>query len=114
MASRLLLLVESSDARTSRGAVLLKDMLSRIISAVALYVLVAGVVLLGLVGSAAAAAAPNTIAVLHGATAVESYGDVAAWSDYDSTERSWHVVVRRDGQISTPPIPSASKGRNDS
>jgi hypothetical protein len=62
---------------------------------------------LGLI--APAAAAPTTIAVLHGATAVESYGDVQAWSDYEATNRSWHVVVRRDGQISTLPIPSASK-----
>jgi hypothetical protein len=63
---------------------------------------------LGLIAPAAAAA-PTTIAALGGATAVESYGGVQAWSDYDATNRSWHVVVRRDGQISTPPIPSASK-----
>jgi hypothetical protein len=109
MDRRLLLLVESSDARTSRGAVLLKDMPSRIISVVALCVLVAGLVLIRLVGSAAAAAAPGTIAVLHGATAVEFYGGVAAWSDYDATARSWHVVVSRDGAISVPPIPTARK-----
>jgi hypothetical protein len=109
MASRLLLLVESSDARTSRGAVLLKDMPSRIISAVALCVLVTGVVLIRLVGSAAAAAAPTTIAVLGGATAVEAYGGVAVWSDYDTVDRSWHVVVRREGRISTPAIPTAQK-----
>jgi hypothetical protein len=64
---------------------------------------------LGLIGSAAAAAAPSTIEVLHGATAVEAYGGVAVWSDYDATDRSWHVVVRREGQLSTPPIPPASK-----
>ena len=63
----------------------------------------------GFLGSAAAAAAPTTIAVLHGATAVESYGGVAVWSDYEETTRSWHVVVRRDGQIATPPIPTAGK-----
>src|ERR1700723_444191 len=61
----------------------------------------------GLLGSAAAVAAPTTIAVLHGATAVESYGGVAVWSDYDAAERSWHVVVRRGGAISMPPIPTA-------
>jgi hypothetical protein len=47
--------------------------------------------------------------VLEGATAVEAYGDVAVWSDYDPASRSWHVVVRRHGQISTPPIPVARK-----
>ena len=62
---------------------------------------------LGLIGSTAAA--PRTIAVLHGATAVEAYRGVAVWSDYDPTDRSWHVVVRRDGAISTPAIPVASK-----
>ena len=77
--------------------------------AVALCVFVAGVVLLGLVGSAVAAAAPSTIAVLGGATAVEAYGEVDVWSDYNPANRSWHVVVRRHGQISTPPIPTASK-----
>jgi hypothetical protein len=59
--------------------------------------------------AAAAIAAPTTIAPLHGATAVEAYGDVAVWSDYEATDRSWHVVVRRNGQISTPPIPTARK-----
>ncbi len=64
---------------------------------------------LWLIAPAAGAAAPSTIAMLHGATAVEAYGDVAVWSDYDATNRSWHVVVRRDGQISTPSIPMAGK-----
>lgn len=59
--------------------------------------------------AAAAIAGPTTIAPLHGNTAVEAYGDVAVWSDYDATSRSWHVVVRRHGHISTPPIPTASK-----
>ncbi len=59
--------------------------------------------------AAAAIAAPTTIAPLHGDTAVEAYGHVAAWSDYEATDRSWHVVVRRHGQISTPPIPTARK-----
>jgi hypothetical protein len=63
----------------------------------------------GLVGPAAAVAAPRTIAPLHGDTAVESYGDVAVWGDYDATNRSWHVVVRSDGHISTPSIPAARK-----
>jgi hypothetical protein len=63
----------------------------------------------GFLGPAAAAAAPTRIAALHGATAVEAYGDVAVWSDYDATDRSWQLVVRRDGQISTPSIPAAGK-----
>ena len=61
---------------------------------------------IGLLAPAAAATAPTTIATLHGDTAIEAYGDVAVWSDYDATARSWHVVVRRDGAISTPPIPA--------
>jgi hypothetical protein len=58
---------------------------------------------------AATAAAPTTITPLHGETTIEAYGGVAAWSDYDAAARSWHVVVRRAGQISTPPIPTAKK-----
>ena len=57
----------------------------------------------------AASAASTTIALLHGDTTVEAYGDVVVWSDYEATDRSWHVVVRRDGQISMPPIPAAGK-----
>jgi hypothetical protein len=64
---------------------------------------------LGFAAPAAATAAPGTITVLHGATAVEAYGGVAVWSDYDPPSRSWHVGVRRDGKISTPPIPVAGK-----
>jgi hypothetical protein len=64
---------------------------------------------IGLLGSAAAMAAPTTIAVLHGASTAESYGGVEAWTDYDATDSSWHVVVRRNGQISTPSIPTAKK-----
>jgi hypothetical protein len=60
-------------------------------------------------GSVAAAAAPVTIAALQGNTVVEAYGGVEAWSDYDAAERSWHVLVRRNGQISTTSVPSASK-----
>jgi hypothetical protein len=59
--------------------------------------------------AAVAIAIPTAIAPLHGDTAVEAYGDVAVWSDYEATNRSWHVVVRRAGQISTPPIPTARK-----
>jgi hypothetical protein len=57
----------------------------------------------------AALAAPLTIAPLHGETTVEAYGDVAVWSDYDATTRSWHVFVRSGGHISSPSIPSAPR-----
>jgi hypothetical protein len=60
-------------------------------------------------GSVAAGAAPVTIAALQGNTAVAAYGGVAAWSDYDTAEKSWNVLVRRDGQISTTSVPSAGK-----
>ncbi len=58
---------------------------------------------------AVAVAAPTTIAPLHGPTAVEAYGDVAVWSDYEAADRAWHVVVRRDGTVSTLPTPTAAK-----
>jgi hypothetical protein len=61
----------------------------------------------GLGNATAAMGAPVTIAPLHGETAVEAYGDVTVWSDYDATSRSWHVVVRSSGHIWTPSIPSA-------
>src|SRR5580658_5454096 len=64
-------------------------------------------VCLGLLGPVAAMAAPTTIAVLHGPSAVEAYGSVTAWSDYDAAAQSWHVVISRDGAISVPPIPTA-------
>ena len=60
-------------------------------------------------GATTAVAAPVTIALLHGETAVEADGDVAVWSDYDATSRCWHVIVRRNGHISTPSIPPAPR-----
>jgi hypothetical protein len=63
----------------------------------------------GLAGATAAMGAPVTIAPLHTETAVETYGDVTVWSDYDATSRSWHVIVRSSGHISTPSIPSAPR-----
>jgi hypothetical protein len=63
----------------------------------------------GSAGSVAAGAAPVTIEALQGNTVVEAYGGVEAWSDYDAAGGSWHVLVRRDGQISTTSVPSASK-----
>ena len=71
--------------------------------------LAAAVVGAGSAGSVAAPTAPVTIAVLQGNTAVEAYGGIEAWSDYDAAEGLWHVLVRRDGQISTTSVLSASK-----
>jgi hypothetical protein len=68
---------------------------------------VAALVGVGLAGAAPAVAGPVTIAPLHGATAVAAYGEVAVWSDYEATSRSWHLVIRSDGHISTPAVPSA-------
>jgi hypothetical protein len=64
---------------------------------------------LGLIAPAVAAAAPTTIATLHKSTAVQAYGDVAAWSDYVATDHSWHIVIRRNGQISTLANPTGAK-----
>jgi hypothetical protein len=63
----------------------------------------------GLGAGTTAVAAPVTIAPLHGETAVEAYGNVAVWSDYDATSRSWHVFVSSGGHISTPSIPPAPR-----
>jgi len=63
----------------------------------------------GLLAPTAVAAGPSTIAVLHGATTVQYYGGVEVWSDYESTDRSWQVAVRRNGRISIPSIPTAGK-----
>ncbi len=63
----------------------------------------------GSAGSVAAGTAPVTIAALHGNTVVEAYGGIEAWSDYDAAEGAWHVLVRRDGQISRTSVPSAGK-----
>lgn len=52
---------------------------------------------------AAMAATPTTVAPLHGITAIEAYGGVAAWSDCDTTDRSCRIVVRRAGRILFPP-----------
>jgi hypothetical protein len=76
------------------------------LTAVALLTIATGA---GNPGTAVAATGPVTIASLHGNTAVQAYGAVEAWSDYEAADRSWHVVVRRDGQISTPSIPSAKE-----
>jgi hypothetical protein len=59
--------------------------------------------------TAATATVPTTIAALHGDTAIEAYGGVEVWSDYDAASRSWHVVVRRGDQISTPSIATAKQ-----
>ncbi|HEV3047348.1 MAG TPA: hypothetical protein VGY13_08305 [Solirubrobacteraceae bacterium] len=63
----------------------------------------------GLAGVAPSVAGPVTVAPLHGATAIAAYGEVAVWSDHEATSRSWHLVVRSDGRLSTPSVPSAPK-----
>jgi hypothetical protein len=64
---------------------------------------------LGSAEPAVARATPTTIASLEGNTSVGAYGGVVAWNDYDATARAWHVVVRRNGQISTTAVPAASE-----
>jgi hypothetical protein len=59
--------------------------------------------------ASSAAAAPTLIAPLHGGTTIESFGDLQVWSDYNATDKSWHLVVDSDGLISTPPIPAATR-----
>jgi hypothetical protein len=46
--------------------------------------------------------AASEIAVLHGQTPVRAWKGVQAWTDYDSADRRWHVVVRSAGVIATP------------
>ncbi len=64
---------------------------------------------IALSAASSAAAAPTVIAPLHGGTTIESFGDLQVWSDYNATDKSWHLVVDRDGLISTPPIPAATR-----
>jgi hypothetical protein len=59
--------------------------------------------------ASAAAATRTTIATLNRSSAIQAYDGTAVWSDYDVASRSWHLVVRRDGQLSTPTIPAAAK-----
>jgi hypothetical protein len=70
---------------------------------------VLGVVVAGAAAgvTAVAGAAPTTIAPLHANTAVATYAGVQAWTDLDATTGEWHVIVRRNGRISTPSIPPA-------
>jgi len=67
------------------------------------------VVWVALSAASSAAAAPMLIAPLHGGTTIESFGDLQVWSDYNATDKSWHLVVDSDGLISTPPIPAATR-----
>jgi hypothetical protein len=55
------------------------------------------------------AGGPSLIAQPQAATAVASYGDVQAWSDYDPMTKLWHVAVRRGGAVSTLPNPASRK-----
>ena len=59
--------------------------------------------------TATAAAAPTTVAPLHGETSVRAFGGVQAWSDLDPADKQWHVMVRSDGQITSPPRSRRSK-----
>lgn len=61
-----------------------------------------------LCGASGAAAAPTVIAPLHGGTTIRSFDDIEVWSDYDAADESWHLVVDRDGVISSPPLPTAT------
>jgi len=63
----------------------------------------------GYQGTALAGTAPVTIAPLHGNTAVEAYGGVEAWSDYEAADRSWHVCGSPRRADLNASIPSASK-----
>lgn len=71
--------------------------------------LLALVVWIALPVASSAAAAPTLIAPLHGGTTIESFGDVQVWSDYDASEKNWHLVVDSDGVISTLPVPAAAR-----
>jgi hypothetical protein len=69
--------------------------------------LLMAVVLAALDVAPAAMGAPVTIAPLHGETSVKVFGNVAVWSDYDPTSKSWHLVVWNAGRVSMPSIESA-------
>jgi len=62
-----------------------------------------------LFAAASARAAPTLITPLHGGTTIESFGDLQVWSDYDASDKSWHLVVDSDGLISTLPVPAATR-----
>ena len=64
---------------------------------------------IALSAAGSAVAAPTLIAPLHGGTTIESFGDLQVWSDYNATDKSWHLVVDSGGLISTPPIPAATR-----
>jgi hypothetical protein len=44
----------------------------------------------------------SKVAALHGQTPVRAWNGVQAWTDYDSADKRWHVVVRSAGTIATP------------
>jgi len=64
---------------------------------------------LALVTPAATPAGATSLAPLHGSTAVHTFGGVQVFSDRDPATKRWHVVVRRDGQLAVPSIPTATK-----
>ncbi|HEY5196015.1 MAG TPA: hypothetical protein VIJ51_03205 [Solirubrobacteraceae bacterium] len=77
---------------------------------------ICGVIALsGVLGSSAAGTtapvnpAPTEVAPLLSDTGVAAYAGVEVWSAYDPGKRSWHLVVRRNGKLSTPAIPTAKQ-----
>lgn len=46
--------------------------------------------------------AATTIATVHSETDVRAWNGVQAWTDYNSADERWHVVVRSAGQIAIP------------
>ena len=64
---------------------------------------------IALTAASSASAAPTLIAPLHGGTTIESFGDLQVWSDYNASDKSWHLIVDSDGLISTPPTPAATR-----
>lgn len=64
---------------------------------------------LALLTASPAPAAATLPVPLHGNTAVHAFGGVQVVSDLDPATKRWHVVVRRDGQLVVPSIPTATK-----
>ena len=60
---------------------------------------------------AQAATGATKIAEVRGWNSVRAWNGVQAWTTFSSTDRRWHVVVRRNGQTSTPPAVPAGGAR---
>jgi hypothetical protein len=63
--------------------------------------------LLSGVSEARTAGGPTLVAKPQAATAVASYGDVQAWSDYDPGTKLWRIAVRQGDEVSTLPDPAS-------